>query len=168
MNKLILEGKEYILSDELIEKIKAEVEEQKKKENPFERILGKKYYYISGDGKIYSETESRKSLDNTLYAVGNYCCDIKTFNQRLFHETLNRLLWRHSIEHDGKIKTYGIDTLFLIDYSTRLHDFKVIWTQTMMTNGAVYFKKEETARKAIEEVIKPFLNEHPDFNYFRW
>ena len=169
MNKLILEGKEYTLSDELIEKIKAEVEVQKKKENPFERILGKPYYYVSGNGKIYSKTESGKSLnDDVLYAIGNYCCDIEILTQRVFHETLNRLLWRYSIEHDGEIINYGIDTLFQIDYNISAHTFIIAWTNTRITNGVVYFKKEETARKAIEEVINPFLKNHPEFNYFNW
>ena len=48
MNKLILEGKEYTLSDELIEKIKAEVEVQKKKENrcALDKILYKRRFEV--------------------------------------------------------------------------------------------------------------------------
>lgn len=168
MNKLILEGKEYTLSDELVGLLKREVEVQEKKENPFEKILGNKYYYMSGNGKIFSETDCKSDLDEKLYATGNYCHDVKILNQRLLYETLNRLLWRYSIAHDGEIKTYGINTLYHIEYKIPDHTFLVSWSNPRITEGVIYFKREETAQKAIEEVIKPFLEEHPDFNYFRW
>lgn len=168
MNKLILDGIGYDLSDELVKKIKAEVAVQKKKENPFERILGEAYYYVSGNGKIYSRTESGKGLDDELYTIGNYCCDIETLSQRVLRETLNRLLWRYSVEHDGEIICYGLDCLYEISYNIIKHEFEVMWTNTRIDEGVVLFKKEETARNAIEEVIKPFLENHPEFKYYKW
>lgn len=43
-----------------------------------------------------------------------------------------------------------------------------MWTNTRIDEGAILFKKAETARSAIEEVIKPFLENHPEFKYFNW
>lgn len=168
MNKLILEGKEYTLSDELVEKIKAEVTTQEEKISFFTRKHKEEYFYINYDGNIQTTTENRFSIDDRIFSIGNYCRNKELIEQRALGEILNRLLWRYSIEHDGVIVSYGIDMLWRIDYSVVNHDFCLVWTSTNITNGVVYFKKEETAQKAIKEVIKPFLENHPEFDYFNW
>lgn len=169
MNKLILEGKEYTLSDELIEKIKAEVTAQEKAKNPFERKTDDKgYFYVNERGEVKPAIDRYFSMDSGCFKVANYCRDKKLMEQRALYETLNRLLWRYSIEHDGEIICYGLDCLYEISYNIRKHGFEIMWTNTRIDEGAILFKKEETARNAIEEVIKPFLEEHPEFHYFRW
>ena len=35
----------------------------------------------------------------------------------------------------------------------------------LVTLGAVYFYTEETAEGAVEEIVKPFLAEHPGFKF---
>ena len=112
--------------------------------------------------------DSKLSIDDKIFSVGNYCRNKELMEQRALHETLSRLLWRYSVEHDGEIICYGLDWLYEISYNIRNHEFEVMWTSTRIDEGAVLFKKEETARNAIKEVIKPFLEEHPEFDYFRW
>lgn len=168
MNKLILEDKEYTLSDELIEKIRAEVTAQEKKISPFTRISNKEFFYINCDGIVHATMENRFCVDDNMFSVGNYCRNRELIEQRALYETLNRLLWRYSIEHDGEIICYGLDCLYEISYNIIKHEFEVMWTNTRIDEGAILFKKEETARNAIKEVIKPFLEEHPEFHYFRW
>lgn len=72
MNKLILEDKEYTLSDELIEKIKTEVEEQEKKISPFTRNTDEDYFYISYDGTVHATMDGKFSVDDKIFSVGNY------------------------------------------------------------------------------------------------
>ncbi len=168
MNKLILDGVEYDLSDELIEKIRAEVIAQDKTKNSFERNINGRYYFIDAAGGVVDFIDTNYGADNAFYSAGNYCRDKEMMEQRALHETLNRLLWRYSIVHDGKIENYGSNTLFQIDYNTSAHTFVIAWTNTRITEGVVYFKTEKTAKKAIEEVIKPFLENHPEFDYFNW
>lgn len=168
MNKLILEDKEYTLSDELIEKIKAEVKKQEEKISPFTRNFDKQYFYISYDGGVRATGDTKSDVDDKIFSAGNYCRDKELMKQRALHETLNRLLWRYSIEHDGEIICYGLDYLYEISYNITKHEFEVMWTNTRIGEGVVYFKKQETARNAIEEIIKPFLEEHSEFHYFRW
>lgn len=168
MNKLILEDKEYIISDELIEKIKAEVKGQEEKISPFTRNTDEDYFYISYDGTVHTTMDSKLSIDDKIFSVGNYCRNKELMEQRALYETLNRLLWRYSIEHDGEIICYGLDCLYEISYNIRKHEFEVMWTNTRIDEGAILFQKEETAINAIEEVIKPFLEEHSEFHYFRW
>lgn len=168
MNKLILGNKEYTLSDELIEKIKAEVKEQEEKITPFTRKYKEEYFYINYDGTIHTATDNRFSVDDNTFSVGNYCKNKELIEQRALYETLNRLLWRYSIEHDGEIVSYGVDILWRIDYNIVDYDFCLVWAKTNITNGVVYFKTKETALQAIKEVIKPFLENHPKFNYYNW
>ena len=166
-NKLILEGKEYTLSNELIEKIKSEIKKQK--EIPlFNRVENESYFFISSSGQVDVFQEHYNRSDCGHYVVGNYCHDKNLMEQRAWRETLNRLLWRYSVEHDEEIICYGLDCLYEISYNIIKHEFEVMWTNTRIDEGAVLFKKEETARNAIKEVIKPFLEEHPEFHYFRW
>lgn len=168
MNKLILEGKEYVLSDELIEQIKAEVKEQKETLPLFDRIKGEPYFFINSSGIISSFKDYYDGSNYEHYLSGNYCHDKNLIEQRALRETLNRLLWRYSVEHDGEIICYGSNCLYEISYNIRKHEFEIMWTYDRIDEGAVLFKKEETARNAIEEVIKPFLEEYPEFHYFRW
>lgn len=175
MNKIIINEKEYELSAELAEKIKAEVALQEKAEaerlaeqEPFAKVKGKPYFLINAVGKVSTLAEGATNMDNELYSIANYCHDREIIEQRALHETLNRLLWRYSIKYDGEIICYGLDYLYEISYNITKHKFEVMWTSTRIDEGVVYFKKQETARNAIEEVIKPFLEEHPEFHYFRW
>lgn len=166
MNKLILEGKEYTLSDELIKKIKSEIKKQKKQ--IFDRLENESYFFISSSGQVKVYQEHYDNSDYGHYLVGNYCHNKNLMEQRALRETLNRLLWRYSVEHDGEIVSYGIDNLWRIEYNIVNHDFCLVWSLVNITDGVVYFKTEETAKRAIEEVIKPFLENHPEFDYFNW
>ena len=37
------------------------------------------------------------------------------------------------------------------------------YNNTFKVEGTVYFSTKEKAEQAIEEVVKPFMKEHPDF-----
>lgn len=164
MNKIILDGKEYELSAELVEKIKAEVAEQEKREvdrlaeqGPFARAKSKPYFLINGVGKVSTLAEGATTTDDELYSIANYCRDKGLMEQRALHETLNRLLWRYSEGRGGGEKRGG----YFI-YRSNMEDMRVGHC-TYATCGDVYFRKKEVAEAAIEEVVKPFLAAHPEF-----
>lgn len=157
VNKIIIDGKEYELSAELVEKIKAEVAAQEKAENPFARKRAD-YHYIGSDGTVITTFDAGNNRsDNGRSLVGNYCRDMGLMEQRALHETLNRLLWRYSEEHGGGEKRGG----YFI-YRSSMEDMRVGHC-TYATCGDVYFRKKEVAERAIEEVVKPFLAAHPEF-----
>lgn len=157
MNELILDGKKYELSPELVEKIKAEVEEQEKKISSFTRNSEKEYFYICYDGTVYATMDGKLNIDNKMFSVGNYCRNKELMEQRALHETLNRLLWRYSETHGGGEKRGG----YFIYYSN-MEDMRVGHC-TYAGCGDVYFCKKEVAEAAIEEVVMPFLAVHPEF-----
>lgn len=161
-NKIIIDGKEYELSAELVEKIKAEVAAQEKAENPFERSVGEHYCFADASGWLGYFIDSDSATDNALYSAGNYCRDRGLMEQRALHETLNRLLWRYSETHGGDGSWERLSTHYHI---RRWRDcgFKVSYCEDGKTNGVVYFNSRDVAEAAIDEVVKPFVEEHPEF-----
>lgn len=165
-NKLIIDGKEYTLSDELVAKLKESVAAQdwsEKMGNPFQRWYERNYFYIDADGVIEEHRDDDTVPDAMMYAVANYCRDEEMMKQRALHETLNRLLWRYSETHGGDLSwdsTYN-DHYFIYHGGER--GIETSYSIGMKLQGVVYFKDAETAQSAIEKVVKPFLAEHPEF-----
>lgn len=159
MNKIIIDGKEYELSAELAEKIKEEVTAQEKAENPFERKVGERYYFVDASGVAGDFIDTEDEKENALYSAGNYCRDKGMMEQRALHETLNRLLWRYSEMHGDQMlaKQHAIGRAFEDDEFYAL--FCVSWKQ----QGTVYFSSNDVAVAAVEEVVKPFVAAHPEF-----
>ena len=136
------------------------------KTNVFNRNINQKYYFINHIGNINTLQDTDFFVDKNLYNVANYCTEKALMEQRALHETLNRLLWRFSLEHDG-------DKIDWNDSNTHKHhilynhsDKKFVTEWKYVCNpGSVCFHTYEIAQQAIEKVIKPFIAEHPDF---RW
>lgn len=171
MNKIIIDGNEYELSAELVNKIKAEVALQKKAKNPFERNfeqnVNNRYYFVDAVGEVVTFIDDKSRTDDALYSAGNYCRDKAVMEQRGLHETLNRLLWRYSKMHGG-------DPAWTIgEYPKLVHHYEIcydysckVFRTVSIVNGkstGIYFKDEKTAEAAIEEVVRPFMVEHPNF-----
>ena len=167
-NKIILDGVEYTLSEELAEKLKAEVVEQKAQRDlkiPFEREEHDTYYFITTCGHVNYDTDDMLRADDEKYNVGNYCRDKGLTEQRALHETLNRLLWRYSEEHGGENawNSQNLQDHYYIYLHTQNSTLCVSYNDAHRVEGVVYFKDKATAEAAIEEVVKPFMAEHPEF-----
>lgn len=160
-NKIILNGKEYELSDDLAMRIQVEVDLQEIErfieKDPFARMRSDDYYFITAEGCVFAGCETRTIADDERYEAANYCRDKKLMEQRALHERLNRLLWRYSEGRGGGEKRGG----YFI-YRSNMEDMRVGHC-TYATCGDVYFRKKEVAEAAIEEVVKPFLSAHPEF-----
>lgn len=155
-NYIVINGKKAELTEEQLRQLGIEVE----KETPFKRVPdGKSYYYIEYFGEVESDSDDRVESDDKCYAAANYCTDKDLMQQRAWHETLSRLLWRYSMEHDG-------DKMCINDHYTickTKDNFSVICA------GYGYlmpsFINRQIAQNAIEEIVNPFMAEHPDFKW---
>ena len=164
-NKIIIDGKEYELSAELVEKIEAEVAAQEKKRRedlnePFGRVRNERYFLINGNGRVSTMSADTNSLtDEELYAIGNYCRDKGLMEQRALHETLKRLLWRYSETHGDQMlaKQHAICSAWDDD------EFYTLFCVSGKQQGTIYFSSRDVAEAAIEEVVKPFMAAHPEF-----
>lgn len=163
-NYIVINGRKAELTEEQLKALGIEI----KKESPFRRVnKGDNYYCISYKGKITASSEMKDLSDNTAYNVANYCTDRELLQQQAYRETLNRLLWRYSMEHDGdKIDWNKYDkSKWCIMYDSVDNTFKVDGYTRTRFFGSVYFYTKETAKNAIEEIVKPFMAEHPDFKW---
>lgn len=161
-NYISINGKKIPLTDEQVEQIKSA---GIVKDNPFERVAKKmNHYYINFAGIVESVMDDYDIDDDACYQNANYCTDRKLMEQRALHETLNRLLWRFSMMHGGDEIEWGEDTdKYYISYAHRDDCFYVKSNENTQNTTAIYFKDWQAAKQAIEEIIKPFLKQHPEF-----
>ena len=161
-NYIVINGKKAELTQEQLEALGIEV----KKPSPFDRVRNHEnntYYFIPSYGVVNSHEDKNDAYDTCKFECANYCTDKDLLQQQAYRETLNRLLWRFSMEHDGdKIgwtgnKVYGIYFCHVVD------EWRIEPNDSYQTFGAVYFIDDKTAEQAIEEVVKPFMASHPDF-----
>lgn len=162
-NYICINGNKTELTEEQLKQLGIELP----KVTPFTRSKkNKKYFSIMQDGKVDWHYENADPFDERCFDVANYCTDKAMMEQRALHETLNRLLWRYSMEHDGdKIDLVCVSqTKWYIYYDTRFKE----WNSGMSysTIGLdMYFHTEEAANNAIKEIIKPFMKAHPEFKF---
>lgn len=162
-NYIVINGKKAELTPEQLEKLGIAV-----KEDPFERKMGETYYFGDSRGNVSKSRENSDYsdyIDLKRYAVANYCSDKELMEQRVLHETLSRLLWRYSMQHDGdKIDWNNQDIpKYYIEFNHINNQFGVgtLWFSHL--EGVVLFYNQGIAISAIEQVVKPFMKEHPDF-----
>lgn len=140
--------------------------DNKKKKNPFERAETYKeiYFYTDSNGYVYEEFDRAFLQDDLRYKVANYCADKELMMQRALHETLNRLLWRFSMENGGDVKPWNGYTYHYYIYKPfNSNDPWTAWRVDGKDLGVVYFSSEDIARRAMVEIVIPFMEKHPEF-----
>lgn len=138
--------------------------ETTEKTNPFERgQVDYTYYTIDSSGEIYDDIETYSFLDDARFETANYCTDKDLMQQRAYMETLNRLLWRYGVQH-GSLDIGISDTHWSIYYDLEEEQWIPLPDDGVLTL-VPYFNSEYRALQAIEKIVKPFLDEHPDFRF---
>jgi hypothetical protein len=163
-NYICINGNKTELTEEQLKQLGIEIP----KANPFERVkLSKGYYCITGTGKVIRTYDMDDMNDRECHKVGNYCTDASLLQQRALHETLSRLLWRYSMEHDGDKIDWNISDqrkhYIFVDVDT--NQFHVDHSWTCCGIDRIYFYSKRIAEDAIEEIIKPFMAQHPEFKF---
>ena len=168
-NYICINGKKAELTEEQLKALGIELP----KPSPFERVCNHanefyEYYFINSYGVVSSAVDRGYSTgsggDDWRYKAANYCTDKTLLEQRALHETLNRLLWRYSMEHDG-------DKIDWSDSSTKCRIYYERGEYALVNNykenaiGTVYFHTNEIAKAAIKDIIEPFMAAHPDFKW---
>ena len=159
-NYLVVNGKKIELTEEQIKALGLEP-----KKDCFARVeKGEKYYYIYNTEDICNAHEYNDKLDDDCFKVANYCTDKELLKQRALHEILDRLLWRFSMQHEGE----------RIDWNNFCQEKYYVYydhvSKKFITAGCRYshriethFYSKEIAQRAINEIILPFIKEHPEF-----
>lgn len=149
-NYICINGKKAELTAEQMKALGIELP----KNNPFNRAeMRKIYYYISPVGDVTFAHETEAPFDKYCFDVANYCTDKAIMKQRAMWETLSRLLWRFS-EQNGGSGVFGIANKGNGNFCSMIENYKYLDPT---------FKTADIANRAITEIIKPFMAEHPDF-----
>ena len=142
-----------------VEAIKNKESSEKLNKNTFDRVNNNELYYLLDSDDIVTEIrEENEAFDDKQYGCSNYFNDKDFAKQVMLHQLLYRKLLKFKFEKDNPITR---DRYFYIskDKSLRVEisDFK------NKNCNCVYFNSLATANLAIEDIVKPFLKEHPDF-----
>ena len=161
--KLTIDGKEVRLTDEQLRMLGIETE--KKKKNPFERVVDDEmYYFINYYGDVDWHREANDGEDGTLFNVANYFNNEQFAKQVALHQLLYRKLLKFAYDNGFEDEEWdGTKMHAYIIYNFTRKDYDIRWTRNEKEPGTVYFKSTAWATAALNEVVMPFIKEHPDF-----
>lgn len=163
-NYICINGKKAELTEEQMKALGIEIS----KNSPFNRVNKyEMFYYIGINGEVDFTRECNSNFNDKVFNVANHCTDKTIMEQRALHETLNRLMWRYSMEHDGDKIDWndpnGVQWYILFDNLSK--EFWVKHTYCCVEMGCIYFHTEAIAKTAITEIIEPFMKAHPEFKW---
>lgn len=179
-NYAMINGKRVKLTDEQVKALGVEV-----RKNPFERLKNDMtgcYYYITEFGDVTFSYEDYNSGNEKQYKTVNYFNDEVFAEQVALHQLLYRKLLKFAYDNEcedtaewnGMSKPTYDNTCdntaewsrknqhYSVRYSYEDGDF-VMFCQYDDKGQDVYFSSKSDAERAINEVIKPFMKEHPEF-----
>lgn len=136
-----------------------------KRNNPFNSELEDEdsYFLIDDDGVntgCYNPIIDKHRLDN-----------VNSFNDRGFakqvylHELLNRKLLKYAYDHEAEDCEWdkeGVNPHYYIYFDSTKGHF-VVGDHHFCHSQNIYFSSEEVAEQAVEDVVKPFMLQHPEF-----
>lgn len=158
-NYAVINGKRVELTDEQVKAMGIET-----RKNPFARVEeGCNYYRIAQTGRVGSFEENFDVIDNSIYEAANYFNDESFAEQVALHQLLYRKLLKFAYGIGCEDTEWdGANDHWRILYCKNDDDFGVL-NMKAVKDLTVYFSTKEGASRAINEVIRPFMKEHPDF-----
>lgn len=135
------------------------------RKNPFERVKpNERYHYVTSDGVIDEYIDANDETDTQLYKISNYFNDEAFAKQVALYQLLYRKLLKFAYDNEFEDTTEwdGVNQHCSIHCDMHKKTFDV----SPLSNTKyleVYFLSEEAAKRAIHEVVEPFMKEHPDF-----
>ena len=157
-NYIVINGKKAELTNEQLEKLGIEI-----KDDPFIK-RNEVFYYVSSSGQVHGQTEGYGTGSDSLFNAANYCRDRKIMEHRALHETLNRILWRFSMQNGGDELDWRneFQNKWVINFNYKDNSF-FIENKPQLRSFDPCFISKEIVECAINEIVKPFMEKHPDF-----
>lgn len=171
-NYIVINGKKAELTEEQLKQlgIKTKKESEKKRTNPFDSTPRQVHVYSIGHvgvqtfGSILTPVDL--SMTESLVNTANSFNDYDFARQLYLHELLNRKLLKYAYDNEAEDVKWDCNSkqhyYIFFDYSDKV--FSIATGISIYKNeGSVYFSKQEVAENAIEDIVKPFMEEHPEF-----
>lgn len=156
-NYIVINGKKAELTKEQLEQSDIKIV----KKNPFTRKKDGFYYYITVRGELDINHDDEDAFDNSIYDNVYYFNDKDFAQQVAWHELLNRKLLKYAYEHKAQLKDKDF-AKYEICWNCGTNEWDVV-SSTLYMGNTILFSNRNVAKKAIEDVVKPFMAEHPDF-----
>lgn len=161
-NYIVINGKKAELTEEQLKQLGINVEV--KKETPFARHSDEVYWYIDAMKGAVGLHDYNSDFDNNMYNNVNYFNDKNFAEQVALHQLLNRKLLKYAYENDAVNDWSNLNSeKYFITKDISNDRVFVTFNNTLKHSGVVYFNNDEVAKQAIEDVILPFMVEHPEF-----
>ena len=160
-NYLFIEGIKVPLTDEQIAMIKGTGALKSKEKSPFSRVeKNNPYWLIDIDGTITKTYDFKGEADDNQFSCANYCSDKELIEERAIREELSRLLWRFSMENGSKDIDWEDPNRFKYSICIYFDGESLKWEIGKSIKckclNEVFFIDEDTARRAIREIVEPF------------
>ena len=160
-NYLIIEGIKVPLTDEQVAMIKGTGALKLKEKSPLSRVEKNDIYWlIDIDGTITQTYEHGYEADDNQFSCANYCSDKELIEERAIREELSRLLWRFSMENGSKDIDWEDPNRFKYSICIYFDGESLKWEIGKSIKckclNEVFFIDEDTARRAIREIVEPF------------
>lgn len=159
-NYIVINGKKAELTEEQLKQLG--IEPEKKRKNPFERVTGEKYYYIDMVGGISNYKDIGGSFDNEIYSEANYFNDKEFANRVALRQSLDRKLLKYA--YDNGYEGTEESSYYYVNYCPQVKSY-MVQIDVGFRAFCTHFSSYEGAKRAIEEVVKPFVKEHPEFTW---
>lgn len=134
------------------------------RKNPFNSELKEgDIYFIIDEGvktSFYDSITEKHRLNNV-----NSFNDKDFANQVYLHELLNRKLLKYAYDHEAEDYEWdkaGVNPHYFIYFDSTREHF-IIGDNHYCHSQNIYFSVEKVAEQAIQDVIEPFMKEHPEF-----
>lgn len=161
-NYIVINGKKIELTEERIKALNLTHEPELR--NPFKRVNGE-YYMIERTGELCNYNDIQDSFDNRLYNNVNYFNDEAFAKQVALHQLLYRKLLKFAYDNgcEDTEEWNGSNAHWTIRCNDSNYDDFFAYSQERFKARDVYFSSANGANRAIDEVVKPFMKEHPEF-----
>ena len=156
---LVVDGVKVPLTEDQIAMIKGTGAQAKK--TAFSRAKEGEFYWLITDNCVVEEAyEAGFGEDEERFKCANYCTDRRLIEERAIREELSRLLWRFSMENGGENIDWKDSSQVKYSIYFYFDDKDIKWEIshdiTSRCLNEVYFVDENTARRAIREIVEPF------------
>ena len=158
-NYAVINGRRIKLTDKQVKTLGIE------RKNPFDRVDGDdRHYYTIVGCDVLRRADINDITDRGLYNAINYFND-KTFAKQVaLHQLLYRKLLKFAYDNgfEDAAKWDGVNPHWHITYN-KVNDVFITMKRLTSKELTICFSTEEGAERAIEEVVKPFVKEYPEF-----
>ena len=161
-NYIVINGKKAELTEDQLKALGIEV--KKKRNNPFNSELKDEdsYFFIDKEGvktSFYDHITDKHMLNNNANSFND-----KDFaNQIYLHELLNRKLLKYAWDSEGEDVEWNNETLHYYIIFNSKDGFFTVNGSIRIQSQNIYFSSKKIAKQAIEDIVKPFMKEHPEF-----